>query len=367
MDRKHEQRASDFRVVEFVEPREVDDKEALLEYISVREKEAKLESVRWSGYCESHPATQILDIMRESTTILRKHNGILLALGLILAVPLSTLLLSGVLLHLPVIDDFVRMVQLAAEQRFKQQSHHSGYRRLAESMMSNLVDIPFSALFSPLLKAGVAYVVASTYTRKRVKLAEILETLQKVWLLLVQTFLWTCSVYITFASAFVTLLWLASRIGEASTMCNNFSLLAAALVGLALAAGLAISNVMCNLAYVVTILEGTQARQALMQSVRLLKGRFEVALLLFLVTNVNATMLDVLFEFHIIRNADSSIAHDKYWEAPLLVYMHSFVHLFDAIMISVLYYVCKSSEMESRGFRYDVEHLASPDDLQEVL
>lgn len=334
-------------------PKEEHDEElGLLEYMSFREKQAKLESHRWAGYSESHPAVQVLDILQESTTILRKHNGVLLAVALVLAVPLSTLLLSHVLLLLPLMENLVRLVQLAAQRRFQSPPHQTGYRKLAEAVMANVIDIPFSALFSPLLKAGVAYVVATTYGRKKLKLADVFDNLQKTWLLLLQTFMWTFSVYLIFALTFATVLRFASSAG-------SVALLLATLAGLALAAGLAFANVACNLAYVVSVLEGVHRREALVQSVRLLKGRLEAALLLFLVTNVNGTLLDILFEFHIIRG-EASIVYDKYWEAPLLVCMHSFVHLFDAIMVSVFYFICKSSETESRlPHPAHVEHLSS--------
>ncbi|XP_024372652.1 uncharacterized protein [Physcomitrium patens] len=366
MDRQHEPRALDFGKLNDMEAQEYDEEAALLDYISARQKQTIVESARWTGYSETHPIMQVLDIMRESTTILRKHSSILLVMGLIFAVPLSILLLSDVPLLFPVMDDFVRLMQLAAEQRFGQKSHRTGYRRLAEIVMSNVVDIPLSALFSPLLKAGVAYVVASTYIRKRVTLTEVLEIMQKIGVLLVQTFLWTCSVYLTFSSMFAALLWLASRISKASTIFTNASLLAVVFVGLTLVVGLAFVNVMCNLAYVVTILEGAHARQALVQSIRLLKGKFQVSLLLFLITNVNAALLDILFEFHIIQNADASLGHEKYWEAPLLVSMHSFVHLFDAIMVCVLYYICKGSEIESGGLHCVPDHHSRPNDLTEA-
>lgn len=331
-----------------------DEELALLE-LNHDKQSLKLDSTRWARYSETHPAAQVLDILQESTAILRKYSAILLTLALLLAVPLSTLLLSHVLLLLPFMDHMVTSLQWAAEQ----QLHQAGYRRLAEIIISSVVDIPFSALFSPLLKASVGYVVAATYARKKLEFAEVLDVLHKSWLLLMQTFAWTCSVYFVFASAFAALLLFASKIDTTST-----SLFVAAVVGLALAAGMALANVICNLSYVVSVLEGFHGRHALVQSIHLLKGRLDVALLLFLVTNVNGTLLDVLFEFHILRNGDAAIVYDKYWEAPLLVCMHSFVHLFDAIMVSVLYFICKaSSETESRLLHPAVEHLSATNDL----
>lgn len=373
MERHHEAREPGMaETVEPQKPQEDSDDELLLEYMSHRDRQARLESARWAGYDETQPAMQVLDIMQESTTLLRRHDLILLTLGLVLAVPLSIILLSHVLLLLPFMNRLVKTVQYAAEDRFKQHSHQAGYRRLAEIIMSNVVDIPFSALFSPLLKAGVAYVVACTYGRKRVLLSEVIDVLQKIWLLLMQTFMWTCSVYLIFASAFATLLWFASWAGKASNVFGTASLVAATMVGLALALGLAHANVMCNLAYVVTALEGFHGKPALLQSIHLLRGKSEVALLLFLVTNVNTTLLDILFEFHIIRNTNAAVASEKYWEAPLLVCMHSFLHLFDAIMISVLYYMCKSLEQQPETSRVPLhphaeEHLASTSsDVAEV-
>ena len=346
------------------EEAEHDEELALNDYISFRDKQAKLESHRWAGYSESHSAVQVLDILQESTAILRKHNGVLLSVALALAVPLSTLLLSHVLLLFPLMEYLVRTVQSEAERRFHGQS---GHRRLAEIVMSNVVDIPFSALFSPLLKAGVAYVVATTYGRKKLRLADVFDNLQKTWSLLLQTFLCTFSVYLTFAFAFATVLWFASKINNDSiTFFGTIGLLIATLSGLALAMGLAFANVACNLSYVVSVLEGIQGREAMVQSVRLLRGKLVIAFLLFLVTNVNGTLLDILFEFHIIRG-DASIVYDKYWEAPLIVCMHSFVHLFDAIMVSVLYFICKSSEADNRVLHPAVEHCSSfVNDLADV-
>ena len=355
MDRHHEARDPGFGMMETVEQPQVDDDSGpFMEKKSLLDTPVQQETARWAGYSESNPSLQVLDILQESTTLLRKHNDILFILAIVLAIPLSIILLSHVLLRFPFMERLVRDVQLVAEQRVHYHSQRAGYRRLAEIIMSNVVDIPFSALFSPLLKAGVAHIVASTYGRRKPKLSDISETLQKIWVRLMQTFAWSCSVYLSFATAFVILLWYASSTGKSSSLVITLGLVGALLVGLALATGFAYTNVMCNLAYVVSALEGLHGREALLQSKSLLKGRVQVALLLFLVTNVNGTLLDILFEFHIIRNSDATIVYDKYWEAPLLVCMHSFVYLFDAIMISVLYYICKSSEPDSRAAHHVV-------------
>lgn len=103
-----------------------------------------------------------------------------------------------------------------------------------------------------------------------------------------------------------------------------------------------------------------------MESVRLLNGKLELVLLLFLVTNVNGTLLDVLFEFHVLRNGDAEVVYDKYWEAPLLVGMHAFVHLFDAIMVSVLYFMCKASAVPLSRLGGEM-HLADANDSRNEL
>jgi hypothetical protein len=120
---------------------------------------------------------------------------------------------------------------------------------------------------------------------------------------------------------------------------------AAVIAAITLCIGFVFVSVLSSLAYVVTVLEGLHGAEALVKSLYYLTGKMHVALLLFLVTNVNGTLLDILFEFHIIASTDPSTENllSKLWEAPLLVFMHSFVYLFDAIMMSVFYYICKSS------------------------
>lgn len=312
-----------------------DDEEAALVELQLKQ----FDGTRWSGYSEPHPGAQLLDILQESTTILRKHSSTLLPLALLLTVPVSIFLLSHILLRLPLLDQMVISLQLKAQAQFGRQLHAASSRRLAETVMSSVMDVPFSALFSPLLKASVGSVVASTYARKKLKFSEssILKALRKHALAIVQTFLWTCAVYFAFATAFTALLGFVN-----GSEIDTVSLVVVSVVGVALAAGMAVANVTCNLAYVVSVLEEVHGRRALMESVRLLNGKLEVALLLFLVTNVNGTLLDVLFEFHVLRNGNAEVVYDKYWEAPLLVGMHAFVHLFDAIMVSVLYFMCKA-------------------------
>lgn len=137
------------------------------------------------------------------------------------------------------------------------------------------------------------------------------------------TFMWTCLVYLSFATAFASLLWLASH---TESLFGATIFVVATRVGLILAAGMAYASLMCNLAYVVTALEGSHGWPALAQCIQLLKGRFEVALLLFLVTNANGTLLDVLFEFHVIRN---TIAFNP----PLAVDRWDLAHMYISLPI----------------------------------
>ena len=321
-----------------------DEAESLLQSRFFEAEKKAQECTRWAGYSEPNPSVQMLDILQESTTLLRKHHPVLTVLALTFSVPLSIILLSHVLLRLPFMEWLVRAVQSAVEEKIVHHIHRIGYRRVAEIILSNMVDIPFSALFSPLLRAGVAYIVASTYEGKRPVFSALVAMLHKVWLLLLQTFAWSCLVYLGLAAGLSALLWFALSVGKSSDMILLSGLVAAAFIGATVAIGFAYANVMCNLAYVVSVSEGLHGREALLRSVHLLQGRLQVTLLMFLVTNVNGTLLDILFEFHIIANSDITVFYDKFWEAPLLVIMHSFVYLFDAIMVSVLYYICKSSD-----------------------
>lgn len=214
----------------------VDDEEAALVELQLK----LFDSTRWSGYSEPHPGVQLLDILQESTTILRKHTSTLLPLALLLTVPVSSFLL-----RLPFMDQMVVSLQLKAQAQFGRQLHAASSRRLAETVMSSVMDVPFSAIFSPLLKASVGSVVASTYARKKLKFSEtsILKALRKHTLAIVQTFLWTSAVYFAFASAFTALLGFAN-----GSEIDTVGLVVVSVVGVALAAGMAVAHVTCNLA-----------------------------------------------------------------------------------------------------------------------
>jgi hypothetical protein len=301
-----------------------------------------------------------LDILQESTNLLRKHHSLLLALAMAVSVPLSAIVLSHVCLGLPFVQWLVRQVEefhnnstVVEDDGNNNIIHYNNpasaanriaLRRVTEILISNIVDIPFTAVFSPLLKAGVAYIVACSYGGKKPTVMEIWRLLQKLWLRLMQTFALSCSIFLAFAAAFAALLMYASRSGNTTTS-SSFIVIVAGIAAISLCAGFAFMSVLCSLAYVVTVLEGLHGGEALVKSLYYLRGKLQVAMLLFLVTNVNGTLLDILFEFHIIASTDPSTDNllSKLWEAPLLVFMHSFVYLFDAIMISVFYYICKSA------------------------
>ncbi len=321
------------------------------------------ECSRWRGYSELLPSLQLLDILQESTNLLRKHHSLLLALAMAVSVPLSAIVLSHVCLGLPFVQWLVRQVEefhnnttVVEDDRNNNIIHYNNpasaanriaLRRVTEILISNIVDIPFTAVFSPLLKAGVAYIVACSYGGKKPMVMESWRLLQKLWLRLMQTFALSCSIF--FAAAFAALLMYASRSGNTTTSSSFIVIVAgiaaSAIAAISLCAGFAFMSVLCSLAYVVTVLEGLHGGKALVKSLYYLRGKLQVAMLLFLVTNVNGTLLDILFEFHIIASTDPSTDNllSKLWEAPLLVFMHSFVYLFDAIMISVFYYICKSA------------------------
>lgn len=66
---------------------------------------------RWAGYSGTNPGLQLLDILQESTTILRKHDGVLMTLAFLLAIPVSSLLLSHILLRIPFLEHTVIFLQ----------------------------------------------------------------------------------------------------------------------------------------------------------------------------------------------------------------------------------------------------------------
>jgi len=374
MDRHHEVRKPGFGMVESVEVVEsgsdgrgdVEEEEEGKEKVEMEEERGSVsanylddaryyprrqetECHRWSGYSETLPSLQLLDVLQESTTLLRKHNGLLGALAVVVSVPLSAIVLSHVLLGFPFIQWLVREVEAMAQKNFHNFGNQIVFRRIAEILISNIVNIPFTAIFSPLLKAGVAYIVACTYGGKKPTATEIWEMLQKFWLRLMQTFAWSCSIFLLLAFVFAAILMYASSAGNTSSFVVTVGIAAAVIAAITLCIGFVFVSVLSSLAYVVTVLEGLHGAEALVKSLYYLTGKMHVALLLFLVTNVNGTLLDILFEFHIIASTDPSTENllSKLWEAPLLVFMHSFVYLFDAIMMSVFYYICKSEDSEN--------------------
>jgi hypothetical protein len=100
--------------------------------------------------------------------------------------------------------------------------------------------------------------------------------------------------------------------------------------------------VVCNLAGVIAVLEEFYVFQALLRSVKLIKGHIQVGLMLFLCSAIGLAFVEGLFE-HRVKTLSYGDGSSRIWEGPLLVLMYSFVVLIDSMMSAVFYFTCRSS------------------------
>ena len=103
--------------------------------------------------------------------------------------------------------------------------------------------------------------------------------------------------------------------------------------------------IVCNLAGVISVLENRSGVEALLRSMRLMRGQTHAGLMIFLGSTIGLAFVEGLFE-HRVKTLSYGDGSSRIWEAPLLVLMYSFVVLVDSMMSAVFYFTCRSSSIQ---------------------
>lgn len=286
-----------------------------------------------------------LDILRESTTLLRSNASLLMSAMALLIAPVSALSLSRPFLH-------TRLAHLLSNRLLNIASAATGFPEppfftsISLSFLSFTSCSPAFFTLSLLAKAAVMFTVACTYAGKKPSFPMFSSVASKLWKRLFYTYFWICIVVVASASMGLFLLVLLVSFLDALQFSPDIIFLAELAMGLSYSVILSQMIVIGNLAHVVSILEEHYGLIALLRSLYLIKGRMLVALSLFLATTAGTAMVDSLYQYRVIGTPESTYPVNiasRLWEGPLLVFMYSFLFLFDAIMSCVFYFTCKST------------------------
>ncbi|XP_078155267.1 uncharacterized protein LOC144551247 [Carex rostrata] len=293
------------------------------------------------------PPMNALEILRETVRILRCDPHTFTSILFLLICPVSAALLSNAFLASSLNQDLARRLILLCVTsglpltNFLNQVCHY----LAGTIIASITCFPLLISLLLLARSSVSYAVACIYAGKKFVSEEFLATYRRVWTRLVKTYLYTC-----LAISLCLVLFLVLLI----VVCNAFSILMyppeivvypALITLLVFSIVYAHTIVVCNLAGVIAVLEESYGVQALLRSVKLIKGQTQVGLLIFLSSAIGLAFVEGLFE-HRVKTLSYGDGSDRIWEGPLLIMMYSFVVLVDSMMSAVFYFTCRSSCVE---------------------
>ncbi|XP_076889846.1 uncharacterized protein LOC143540752 [Bidens hawaiensis] len=304
-------------------------------------------------------STSALQILNETIRILRFNLTGFISIGSILICPVSALLLSNILVDDAVVKTFqTHLVSVANSSGIQLTPILSlSCRKLAETLVANVMCFPLYITLLLISKAAVVYTVDSTYSRKTFDSSKFYIVFRKIWTRVVLTYLLVCTVITGCVGLFLVFVYGISSVLSVVGVTSDLITYVVILFGLLFSVFFANAVIICDLSMVISVLEDVSGSEALLRSSVLIRGQTQVGLMIFLGSTIGMAFIEGLFE-HRVKTLSYGDGSSRIWEGPLLVVMYSFVVLIDFMMSAVFYFSCKS---------YSLEHAASSVECQSVL
>ncbi|KAI5065537.1 hypothetical protein GOP47_0020232, partial [Adiantum capillus-veneris] len=306
---------------------------------------------------EMESCSHVLDIVRESTGLLCSSLlPILLLITLVLIFPVSSISLSQVMTNSHLAGQLsILLTRHLALAGLRVSSLTSlFYLQLSQTLLSQAMCFPAILTLWMLAKAAIFYILACRDRGKEASVMGFLEWGPRAWCRIAMTYMWGC-VFVVLVTAIVLLLEVAGAmlLQITGTLMDMEDLESSVYVILetgamsAYAVVLAPLVIILSLGTVVAGMEETKCGpRALLRVLTLLKRRrLQPALLLFLITSIATTGIEGAFQYRVLGRATLPALGpaSSLIEAPLLIFLHSFLLLFDTIMSVVFYRACQST------------------------
>ncbi|RZR80369.1 hypothetical protein BHM03_00006395 [Ensete ventricosum] len=292
------------------------------------------------------PPTRALEILRETVRILRADPAPFMT-ALALICPVSAALLSGALVPpatAALLSHRLALLAVASGLPPTRPLFHL-CRHFVAILLSAAACFPL--LFTALLlaRSSIAYSVACSYAGRKVRRVEFFAAVRPIWRCILFTYLWICAAISASLVLFLAFLLLVCNMCAILGYPPEIIVYPALLVVLVFSIVYAHTIIVCNLASVVSVLEDISGLRAFLRSVRLIRGKRQVGLSMFLGSTIGMGFVQGLFE-HRVKTVSYGDGSSRLWEGPLLVFMYSFVVLVDSMMSAVFYFTCRSSIIE---------------------
>ncbi|KAJ6835386.1 uncharacterized protein M6B38_331170 [Iris pallida] len=228
---------------------------------------------------------------------------------------------------------------------------------LSQTIFSSVFALPFTLTLLVLAKASVIQ-TASEYPRHRL-LPPPFSSLLRLYSPLLLTHLFNSFLILSANAAVFSLLSLSFTAAEILGLSSSAPLLAVSSAG-AVLYSVAIANtvVTCNLAVVVSAMEGCGGYPAVLRACLLIRGRVATALSLALPINLAMAAVEALFQYRVMRayRASSGLDLSIVSEGFTIAYIHSVLVVLEIIASCLFYKSCReSSEGGADHYRMELE------------
>ncbi|XP_012853280.1 PREDICTED: uncharacterized protein LOC105972844 [Erythranthe guttata] len=213
----------------------------------------------------------------------------------------------------------------------------------------------FFVILSLLSTSAVVYTIACIYTAKETTLNKVLSVVPKVWKRLMITFTW--NFVFVFVYNFLCILILFSIMFSKGFEHMGYVSGTAFLLVLSIPyfMGLLYITVIWHLASVVSVLEESYGLNAMRKSQGLIKGKMGISAAVFVVLGLSFFGIQHMFKIHVVFGHEGIGKRIVY--GIICLVLLSISMLFQLIMETIVYFVCKSYHHENIDKSSLADHL----------
>ncbi|KAK7410655.1 hypothetical protein VNO78_01610 [Psophocarpus tetragonolobus] len=283
----------------------------------------------------------LFGVYRESYKIIFAWRKMFSKITLSLILPLSFIFL----IHIEVSNILFGKILRNTQQMMETPQDTPQYNNLTNMLSSEwaifflfkLLYFTFLLIFSLLSTSAVVYTVASIYTSREVTFSKVIAVVPKVWKRLMLTFLCTFLAFFAYnvIAVLVFVIW------ALTTGARTGGVVILLLLLILYFAGFVYLTVVWQLASVVTVLEDSSGVHAMAKSNELIKGKMGLSILIFFKLVISFGLIQFMFKKMVVHGWRlGSLDRTLYGVLCLVLFSH--LYLFQLVIQTVLYFVCKS-------------------------
>ncbi|KAF8011861.1 hypothetical protein BT93_I0100 [Corymbia citriodora subsp. variegata] len=288
-------------------------------------------------------------VYRETSKIILKWRKIFAQITLALVLPLCVIFLAhslvSQLLSYKILDHEITQNETwEDDQKYRNLSRKLQKEQVAFWLV-RLGYFVFVFIFFLLSTAAVVYTVACIYAAKQITFKKIMSIVPRVWKRLMVTFFWCFALFFVYNVVAVGLLIVWLLVVRQFSVGPALRIAMAVILLIFYVGGFVYITMIWQLASVISVLEDAYGRKAMAKSKVLIKGKMGLSVWCFLGVLVWSMPVQALFE-SVVVSALVPIGV-KIGVGLICLMLLSMLVLFDLVVQTVIYFVCKSYHHEN--------------------